>query len=46
VTGKGDGQANFPITDSTDQAEGPLYSNAGKFFYHLDVIAIGLAQHF
>jgi hypothetical protein len=46
VTGKGDGQANFPIADSTDQAEGPLYSNAGKFFYHLDVIAIGLAQHF
>lgn len=46
VVGDSDGAAGFAIPDSVDPGEGPLYSNAGKFFYHLDVISIGLAQHF
>jgi hypothetical protein len=44
--GEGDGVAGFPITDSPDPAEGPLFANAGEYYYHLDVISIGLSQHF
>jgi hypothetical protein len=46
ATGKTDGTAGFPITDSSDPGEGPLFANAGEYFYHLDVISVDLAQHF
>jgi hypothetical protein len=46
VTGKNDGTAGFPITDSGTPAEGPLYANAGEYFYHLDVVSVDFAQHF
>lgn len=46
VTGKNDGTAGFPITDSPTPAEGPLYANAGEYFYHLDVVSVDFAQHF
>jgi hypothetical protein len=46
VTGANDGPAGFAIADSTDPAEGPLFSNAGTYYYHLDVIAFDFAQHF
>jgi long-subunit fatty acid transport protein len=46
VQGENDGEAGFPITDSSDPAEGPLFANAGSYYYHLDVIALDFAQHF
>ena len=46
VTGDNDGTAGFSISDSMNPDEGPLFANAGEYFYHLDVISIGLAQHF
>jgi hypothetical protein len=46
VTGKNDGVAGFPITDSGTPTEGPLYANAGEYFYHLDVVSVDFAQHF
>jgi len=46
VTGKNDGVAKFAIPDSTDTVEGPLYGNAGRFFYHLDIVSVAVAQHF
>ncbi|HKU38615.1 MAG TPA: hypothetical protein VJR89_10725 [Polyangiales bacterium] len=46
VQGENDGKAGFAIADSTDPAEGPLFSNAGSYYYHLDVIAFDFAQHF
>jgi hypothetical protein len=46
VQGDNDGAAGFPITDSSDPAEGPLFANAGSYYYHLDVISVDFAQHF
>jgi hypothetical protein len=46
VTGKGDGVAKFAIPDAADAVEGPLFANAGYFYYHLDVVSFSLAQHF
>ncbi|MET0386435.1 MAG: hypothetical protein ABW321_10775 [Polyangiales bacterium] len=46
VEGEGDGVAQFPIADSSDSTEGPLFANAGTFYYHLDVVSVALAQHF
>lgn len=46
VTGKNDGVAGFAITDSATSAEGPLFANAGTYFYHLDVLSVDFAQHF
>lgn len=46
VTGKNDGVAKFAIADAGDPAEGPLFANAGRFYYHLDVVSVALAQHF
>jgi long-subunit fatty acid transport protein len=46
VTGKGDGVAKFAIADAVDSVEGPLFANAGKFWYHLNVVSVSLAQHF
>lgn len=46
VTGAGDGVAGFAIADASDASEGPLFANAGTFYYHLDVISLSLAQHF
>lgn len=46
VTGKNDGVAGFAVTDSATSAEGPLFANAGTYFYHLDVLSVDFAQHF
>jgi hypothetical protein len=46
VQGDNDGMARFAIADATDQVEGPLFANAGTFYYHLDVLSVSLAQHF
>ena len=46
VTGANDGIAKFAIPDSATVDEGPLFANAGSYYYHLDVVAIALAQHF
>jgi long-subunit fatty acid transport protein len=46
VTGKNDGVAGFAIADAADAVEGPLFANAGTFYYHLDVVSVSLAQHF
>jgi long-subunit fatty acid transport protein len=46
VQGKGDGVAKFAIPDAVDSGEGPLFANAGRFYYHLDVVSVALAQHF
>ncbi|MEY4583072.1 MAG: hypothetical protein RL701_7775 [Pseudomonadota bacterium] len=46
VSGKGDGVAKFAIPDATDADDGPLFANAGTFYYHLDILSIALAQHF
>ena len=46
VTGDNDGMARFAIADAGDSIEGPLYANAGTFYYHLDVLSFSLAQHF
>lgn len=46
VTGDNDGMAHFAIADAADTVPGPLFANAGTFFYHLDVLSISLAQHF
>jgi long-subunit fatty acid transport protein len=46
VSGDNDGMARFAIADAFDTAEGPLYANAGTFYYHLDVLSVSLAQHF
>ncbi|HKP63467.1 MAG TPA: hypothetical protein VJV78_42320 [Polyangiales bacterium] len=46
VQGDNDGEAGFAISDSSDPAEGPLFANAGTYYYHLDVIAFDFAQHF
>ena len=46
VTGDNDGMARFAIADAADSAEGPLYANAGTFYYHLDVLSLSIAQHF
>lgn len=46
VSGKNDGVAKFAIPDAADNVEGPLFANAGTFYYHLDVVSVSLAQHF
>ena len=46
VTGKNDGVAQFAIPDAANNIEGPLFANAGTFYYHLDVVSLSLAQHF
>jgi hypothetical protein len=46
VTGANDGVAKFAIPDSATVDEGPLFANAGTFYYHLDVVSVALAQHF
>lgn len=46
VTGDNDGEAGFAIADAADPTEGPLFANAGTFYYHLDVLSFSLAQHF
>jgi len=46
VTGENDGVARFAIPDAADSVEGPLFANAGTFYYHLDVVSLSLAQHF
>jgi hypothetical protein len=46
VTGNNDGMAQFAIGDAADNVEGPLFANAGTFYYHLDVVSLSLAQHF
>ena len=46
VTGKNDGEAKFAIPDAQDSSEGPLFANAGTFYYHLDIVSVALAQHF
>jgi hypothetical protein len=46
VTGKNDGMAKFAIPDAQDSGEGPLFANAGTFYYHLDIVSVSLAQHF
>jgi hypothetical protein len=46
VTDGGNGVAKFPIADASDNVEGPLFANAGTFYYHLDVVSVALAQHF
>jgi hypothetical protein len=46
VTEGADGVAMFPIADASDNLEGPLFANAGTFYYHLDVVSVSLAQHF
>ena len=46
VQGKGDGVARFAIPDAVDASEGPLFANAGTFYYHLDIASVSLSQHF
>jgi hypothetical protein len=46
VQGKGDGVARFAIPDAVDATEGPLFANAGTFYYHLDIASVSLSQHF
>jgi hypothetical protein len=46
VTGKNDGVAGFAIADAADNVEGPLFANAGYYYYNLDVVTVALAQHF
>jgi hypothetical protein len=46
VTGQNDGMARFAVADAGDSVEGPLYANAGTFYYHLDVLSFSIAQHF
>lgn len=46
VTGDNDGMARFAVADAADAVEGPLFANAGTFYYHLDVLSVALAQHF
>jgi hypothetical protein len=41
-----DGMAHVAIADSEVVGEGPLFANAGTFYYHLDVLSVSLAQHF
>jgi hypothetical protein len=51
--GEGASQGGFNGTagveiPNADQAyaKGPFYVNAGKFFYHLDMLSVALTQHF
>jgi long-subunit fatty acid transport protein len=46
VRGDNDGMAHVAIADSEVVGEGPLFANAGTFYYHLDVLSVSLAQHF
>jgi hypothetical protein len=46
VQGQGDGVAKFAVPDASDTTEGPLFANAGTFYYHLDIVSVSLAQHY
>jgi hypothetical protein len=46
ASGANNGVAKFAIPDASDSVEGPLFANAGSFYYHLDVVSLSLAQHF
>lgn len=46
VRGENDGMAHLAIADSEIVGEGPLFANAGTFYYHLDVLSVSVAQHF
>jgi hypothetical protein len=42
-----DGTAGVEIPNADPgYAKGPFYVNAGKFFYHLDLLSVSLTQHF